>query len=137
MKADVKRKKKTRGGHLYTGKKKKEQLLSPGSTATDHHPSHPRSTTIQATPGRPPPAPPRAYAIAIVFNHRFRHQVRSPRRCACTISLHFTVQVKYNSLVTVLVHSNPVTVLVHSNQSMLVLGWNPSPAHAAGLSPAL
>jgi hypothetical protein len=36
--------------------------------------------------------------------------------------------VKYNSL---------VTVLVHSNQSMLVLGWNPSLAHAAGLSPAL
>jgi hypothetical protein len=66
--------------------------------------------------------------------------------------LHFTVQVKYNSLeqwnaislfvkynslVTVHMHSNPVTVLVHSNQSMLVLGWNPSPAHAAGLSPAL
>jgi hypothetical protein len=45
--------------------------------------------------------------------------------------------VKYNSLVTPHLHSNPVTVLVHSNQSMLVLGWNPSPAHAVGLSPAL
>jgi hypothetical protein len=33
-------------------------------------------------------------------------------------------------------HSNPVTMLVYSNQSILVFGLDPSPAHAAGLSPA-
>jgi hypothetical protein len=57
--------------------------------------------------------------------------------------LHFTVQVKYNSLeqwkaISLFVKYNSlVTVHMHSNQSMFVLGWNPSPAHAAGLSPAL
>jgi hypothetical protein len=33
--------KENRGWRLCTGKKKKEQMLLPGSPATDHRPSHP------------------------------------------------------------------------------------------------
>jgi hypothetical protein len=54
-----------------------------------------RETSSAASP--PPPASQRVFAI--VFNIASATRFVSPScRCACTISLHFTVQVKYNSL---------------------------------------